>query len=41
MRSKQDYIIEQNDKGKSAPRKVGSQPVQREGMERKSTRKSF
>ena len=33
MRSKQDYIIEQNDKGKSAPRKVGLAPVQREGME--------
>ena len=33
MRSKQDYVIEQNDKGKSAPRKVGLAPVQREGME--------
>ncbi len=33
MRSKQDYIIEQNSNGKSAPRKVGLAPVQREGME--------
>lgn len=33
MRSKQDYVIEQNEKGKSAPRKVGLAPVQREGME--------
>jgi hypothetical protein len=33
MRSKQDYVVEQNDKGKSAPRKVGLAPIQREGME--------
>lgn len=33
MRSKQDYILEQNDKGKSMPKKVGLAPVQREGME--------
>jgi hypothetical protein len=33
MRSKQEYIIESNDKGKQAPRKVGLAPVQREGME--------
>jgi len=33
MRSKQDYIIEISDKGKSAPRKVGLAPIQREGME--------
>ncbi len=33
LRSKQEYIIEQNDKGKQAPRKVGLAPVQREGFE--------
>jgi hypothetical protein len=33
MRSKQDYIMEQNDKGKQTPRKVGLAPVQREGAE--------
>lgn len=33
MRAKQDYVIETNDKGKQAPRKVGLAPVQREGME--------
>ena len=33
MRSKQEYVIEQNEKGKAAPRKVGMAPVQREGME--------
>jgi hypothetical protein len=33
MRSKQDYVLEVNDKGKSAPRKVGLAPIQREGME--------
>jgi hypothetical protein len=33
MRSKQDYVLEQNDKGKQAPRKVGLNPIQREGME--------
>lgn len=33
MRSKQDYILEQNDRGKSAPKKVGLAPVQREGTE--------
>ncbi len=33
MRSKQDYIMEANDRGKQAPRKVGLAPVQREGME--------
>ena len=33
MRSKQDYVLEQNEKGKSAPRKVGLAPIQREGME--------
>jgi hypothetical protein len=33
MRSKQDYILEANDKGKMSPKKVGLAPVQREGME--------
>lgn len=33
MRSKQDYVLEQNDKGKLAPRKVGLAPIQRDGME--------
>lgn len=33
MRSKQEYILEQNDKGKSAPKKVGLAPIQRDGME--------
>jgi hypothetical protein len=33
MRSKQDYVIEQNEKGRSAPRKIGLAPIQREGME--------
>lgn len=33
MRSKQEYVLEMNDKGKQTPRKVGMAPVQREGME--------
>lgn len=33
MRSKQDYVLEQNDKGKQTPKKVGMAPIQREGME--------
>jgi hypothetical protein len=33
MRSKQDYVLELNDKGKTAPRKVGLAPIQRDGME--------
>jgi hypothetical protein len=33
MRSKQDYVLEVNDKGKQTPKKVGLAPVQREGME--------
>lgn len=33
MRSKQEYVLETNDKGKQQPRKVGMAPVQREGME--------
>lgn len=33
MRSKTEYVIEKDEKGKSAPRKVGMSPVQRDGME--------
>lgn len=32
-RRKQDYVIEINDKGKSAPRKIGLKEVQRDGFE--------
>lgn len=33
MRSKQDYALVENDKGKIAPKKLGMAPIQREGME--------
>lgn len=33
MRSKVDYVLEINDKGKQTPKKVGLAPVQREGMD--------
>ena len=33
MRSKTEYIIIENDKGRKEPRKVGLAPVQREGMD--------
>lgn len=33
MRSKTDYIVETNEKGKQQPRKVGTAPVQRDGFE--------
>jgi len=33
IRSKQDYVMTPDDKGKLAPRKVGLAPVQREGIE--------
>lgn len=33
MRSKQDYVMSEDGKGKSVPKKVGLAPVQREGME--------
>lgn len=33
MRTKTEYVVEQNEKGKSAPKKVGLAPVQREGFE--------
>jgi hypothetical protein len=33
MRTKTEYVIEQNERGKSAPRKVGTAPVQRADVE--------
>lgn len=33
MRSKMEYVIEPNERGRMAPRKVGMAPIQREGME--------
>jgi DNA polymerase III delta prime subunit len=33
MRTKVEYVLEMNEKGKSVPRKVGTAPVQREGLE--------
>ncbi|QDK02820.1 AAA-ATPase [Gordonia phage Squiddly] len=33
MRSKTEYVIEDNDRGKKTPRKVGMKPEQREGIE--------
>ena len=33
MRVKTEYVMETNDRGKQVPRKVGMQPVQRDGME--------
>lgn len=33
LRSKKEYVIEQNDRGKSAPRAVGMAPVFRDGVE--------
>lgn len=33
LRVKTEYVIEQNDRGKSVPRKIGLKPEQREGME--------
>lgn len=33
MRSKQAYVIEKNEKGRDAPRKVGLEAVQRDGLE--------
>lgn len=33
MRSKTEYVLEENEKGKKVPRKIGTAPVQREGME--------
>ncbi|MEV5129280.1 AAA family ATPase [Streptomyces sp. NPDC053705] len=33
MRSKTDYVLETNDRGRQVPRKVGMKPEQREGLE--------
>lgn len=33
MRSKAEYVLETNDRGKQAPKKVGMAPIQRDGME--------
>lgn len=33
MRSKMEYVLEENEKGKKVPRKVGMAPVQRAGVE--------
>jgi hypothetical protein len=33
MRAKTEYVMEKDDRGKTVPRKVGIQPVQRDGME--------
>lgn len=33
LRSKTEYVIEENDKGKKVPRKVGMAPIQRDGLE--------
>ena len=33
MRSKQEYVLETNERGKQVPRKVGLAPIQREGLE--------
>lgn len=33
MRSKQEYVLEEDSRGKKVPRKVGMAPVQRDGME--------
>lgn len=33
MRSKTEYVVETNDRGKSTPRKIGTAPIQRDGME--------
>lgn len=33
MRSKQEYVLETNDRGKSVPKKVGLKPIQRDDLE--------
>lgn len=33
MRSKTEYVVEKDERGKNVPRKVGTAPVQRDGME--------
>ena len=33
MRSKTEYVVEENEKGRKTPRKVGTAPIQRDGVE--------
>lgn len=33
LRQKMEYVLEENERGKKVPRKVGMKPIQREGME--------
>ena len=33
MRTKQEYVLEENEKGRKVPRKVGMAPIQRDGVE--------
>jgi hypothetical protein len=33
MRTKSEWVIEQNEKGRTVPRRIGTKPVQREGIE--------
>lgn len=33
MRTKNEYVLETNEKGKQVPRRIGVKPIQREGME--------
>lgn len=33
MRAKTEYVIEKDERGRSAPRKIGIEPIQRKGME--------
>lgn len=33
MRTKTEYVMEKDDRGKTAPKKIGLQPVQRDGLE--------
>ena len=33
MRTKTEYVLETNERGKQVPRKIGTQPIQRDGME--------
>lgn len=33
LRTKIEYVVEDNEKGKKAPRKVGTKPIQRDGVE--------
>ena len=33
MRTKVDYVVEADSKGKQVPKKIGLAPIQREGMD--------